>query len=107
MSHKISELPLDEIPPSKDEETLISWMFAPKYPPTETKPTLLFLKEFKTFLLLLIIYVIFHLGWFDSVLKHWMPLFQASPLLLTAVKGLFFIVILFYLWNSKYLNKQS
>jgi len=106
MTSKIVDLPSDEIPPTNEELDVMSWMFKPSSSDkmVSEKPTPQFHFEIKIFFIVLIIYILFHLDWVDQKLKKCIPFFQTNSISFVLIKGIIFVLILYYIFNYHYLK---
>jgi hypothetical protein len=105
MTNKIIELPTDEIPPSDDELNLMSWMYKKENTNENEKIiTSKFNFEIKIFSLIIIIYVLLNLDFVNNQFMKFIPFFKNNPLFFNILKGFIFAIILFYIFNLKYIK---
>jgi uncharacterized integral membrane protein len=120
MGDNISELPVDNLPPTNDEKDMIRWMYADKKEekkvqepaPTNNIPSsvvntpapIKFHMEIKSLIIIIIFYIALSNSATDSLFHKFLPITAKSNIILLGIKSFIFGIVLLIFFNFYYRN---
>jgi len=105
MGDVLQNLPTDQVPPTQEEKDMISWLY--QNPKEYIKNTVTHLAiEFRSVVWLGVVFFLFSLSYFDTMIGSFVPFFGKHPIYLSFVKTLLFILIAWLVLNITYLSKS-
>lgn len=100
MGDKITDLPVDTIPPTMEEKEMCGWLFGNSTDNLKKSVSSLW-NEFQNYLYLGLLFAVLSLSPVDSLLKSILPL-ASSFIVLLVMKTLIFLLLYWLFLNSRF-----
>lgn len=100
MGDKITDLPVDKIPPTMEEKEMCGWLFGNSTDNLKKSVSSLW-NEFQNYLYLGLLFAVLSLSPVDSLLKSILPL-ASSFIVLLVIKTLIFLLLYWLFLNSRF-----
>ena len=103
MGDVLKELPTDEFPSTSDEKEMTNWLFSPTEELKKNVTTIW--ADINNLLYLGLLFAVFWLPPVDATLKQFIPMANSSPVLLTIIRTVIFLVLYWIFLNGKFMMR--